>query len=77
MLANLLTITATSLAILVTTTKQIPALNKASIIEFEYNYKSYVPNEKLLSFKAEAISHHNFSSLVTGILNNYEFKHGF
>jgi Tfp pilus tip-associated adhesin PilY1 len=68
---------AIALTFLFSYTKQFSALNTASKIDFEYSYTSHVPNRKLLSFKAEAISHHNFSSLVTGILDSYKFNHGF
>lgn len=57
--------------------QQFSAFNSESIITFEYSYQSPVPNGKLLSFKSEATSHHNFSSLITGILHQYEFNHEF
>lgn len=72
-----ITFLATIISLLFTYTEQFTAFNSESVIKFQYSYTSMVPTAKLLSFKAEAVSHHNFSSLVTGILREYQFDHEF
>ena len=63
--------------VLVGSARQVPFLDKKSTISFKMTYSNIIKSNQLYSFKAIAQPHHNFSSLVTGILADYQFNETF